>query len=121
MSVRPLACPRRAELEARIEELIALLDLLDDDPDLEDTGDDEPSLGGLGLDGPAGIEHDLEEDLSDYEPLLGWSNPRVGWEACPAGWEPAIDDPESDFLDGFRGEGQRVARTLLRRHATASA
>lgn len=119
-----MADPRtvtREALETKIEELIALLDLLDDDPDLEDTGDDEPSLGGLGLDGPAGIEHDLEEDLSDYEPLLGWSNPRVGWEASPAGWEPAIDDPESDFLDGFKGEGQRVARTLLRRHASASA
>lgn len=27
---------RRSELECRIEELIALLDLIDDDPDLED-------------------------------------------------------------------------------------
>lgn len=27
---------RRSELERRIEELIALLDLIDDDPDLED-------------------------------------------------------------------------------------
>lgn len=27
---------RRSELERRVEELIALLDLIDDDPDLED-------------------------------------------------------------------------------------
>jgi hypothetical protein len=36
---------RRAELETRIEELIELLDLVDGDPDLEDTADDEPSIG----------------------------------------------------------------------------
>jgi hypothetical protein len=35
----------RQRLEAKIEELIALLDLVDDDPDLEDTFDDEPSIG----------------------------------------------------------------------------
>jgi hypothetical protein len=35
----------RQRLEAKIEELIALLDLVDGDPDLEDTGDDEPSIG----------------------------------------------------------------------------
>jgi hypothetical protein len=32
----------RLRLEAKIEELIALLDLVDDDPDLEDDGDREP-------------------------------------------------------------------------------
>ena len=31
-----IAAFRRSELEARIEEMIALLDLLDGDPDLED-------------------------------------------------------------------------------------
>lgn len=36
---------RRAELERRIEEAIALLDLLDDDADIEDGHDDEPTLG----------------------------------------------------------------------------
>ncbi|KQV39200.1 MULTISPECIES: hypothetical protein [unclassified Rhizobium] len=32
---------RRSELERRIEEMIALLDMLDGDPDLEDGGDTE--------------------------------------------------------------------------------
>lgn len=32
---------RRSELERRIEEMIALLDLLDEDPDIEDGHDDE--------------------------------------------------------------------------------
>lgn len=36
---------RRSELERHIEELIALLDLLDDDADIEDGRDDEPTLG----------------------------------------------------------------------------
>jgi hypothetical protein len=36
---------RRSELERHIEEMVALLDLLDDDADLEDGHDDEPTLG----------------------------------------------------------------------------
>ncbi|CAN7583886.1 hypothetical protein [Rhizobium leguminosarum] len=35
----------RDRLEAQIEALIGLLDLLDDDPDLEPDNDNEPSLG----------------------------------------------------------------------------
>ncbi|EJZ22434.1 hypothetical protein NE852_03340 [Rhizobium sp. Pop5] len=35
----------RERLEAKIEELIDLLDLLDGDPDLEPDNDNEPSLG----------------------------------------------------------------------------
>lgn len=33
---------RRSQLEARIEEMIALLDVLDGDTDLEDGGDTDP-------------------------------------------------------------------------------
>lgn len=64
----------RARLETKIEELIALLDLLDGDPDLEDGGDDEPSIGGAAIYGRNGVEHDLEQD-EDSEHSLGWSNP----------------------------------------------
>ncbi|MGO8068751.1 hypothetical protein AB9E28_24885 [Rhizobium leguminosarum] len=35
----------RDRIEAQIEALIGLLDLLDDDPDLEPDNDNEPSLG----------------------------------------------------------------------------
>jgi hypothetical protein len=35
----------RTLIEQRIEELIELLDFVDPDPDLEDNGDSEPSLG----------------------------------------------------------------------------
>lgn len=64
----------RAHLETKIEELIALLDVLDGDPDLEDTGDDEPWIGGAAIYGRNGIEHDLEQD-DDSEHSLGWQNP----------------------------------------------
>lgn len=64
----------RARLETKIEELIALLDLLDGDADLEDTGDDEPWIGSFGVVGRNGVEHDLEQD-EDSEHSLGWANP----------------------------------------------
>jgi len=51
---------RRSELERRIEELIALLDLLDSDPDLEEGGDDEPSIGSRAIRLGSRIEEDVE-------------------------------------------------------------
>lgn len=43
---RPFGLPLRAQLEAEIDRLIALLDLIDGDADLEgDAADCEPSLG----------------------------------------------------------------------------
>ena len=76
----------RARLEAKIEELVALLDLVDGDCDLEDNGDDEPSLGTRGSGGPEGVEDDLEEDTSDSEHSMGWANPSFGKSPLPAGW-----------------------------------
>lgn len=64
----------RQRLEGKIEELIAMLDVLDGDCDLEETGDDEPWIGGAALIGRRGVEHDLEQD-EDSEHSLGWSNP----------------------------------------------
>lgn len=60
----------RKRLEAKIEELIALLDVIDGDPDLEDNGDMEPSLGST----PYRCEYDLELDVSDTE-TESWENP----------------------------------------------
>ncbi len=61
----------RKRLEAKIEELIEMLDLLDGDPDLEDNGDLEPSLGST----PYRGEYDLEDD-PDLETIAEtWSNP----------------------------------------------
>ncbi|WP_221966327.1 hypothetical protein [Rhizobium laguerreae] len=72
---------RRETLEAYIEELIALLDVLDGDPNLEDNGDSEPSIGSTPQCIGNGCFYDLELDLSDDEDgnddedTLGWSNP----------------------------------------------
>jgi len=63
----------RSRLEAKISELIEMLDLLDGDCDSEANGDDEPSIGNIGYYGPNGLEYDLEQDLSDDEPSLGWT------------------------------------------------
>ncbi|RUW43005.1 MAG: hypothetical protein E5W15_06950 [Mesorhizobium sp.] len=68
----------RKALSMSITALIDMLDDLDPDPDLEDTADDEPSLGwtargpaassNLFLDGRGSAYDDREADDSDYEP-----------------------------------------------------
>jgi len=50
----------RSELERRIEGMIALLDVMDGDPDLEDGGDDEPSIGSRAIRVGSRIEDDME-------------------------------------------------------------
>lgn len=75
-----LTALRRA-LSARIDADLALLDAIDGDPDFEATGDDEPSLCGIGhLDArgwvPSGggddreAEDEHDEDGADREPSL---------------------------------------------------
>ena len=61
----------RRSIAAEIDRLIALLDTIDGDCDLEDNGDLEPSLGGSTMQGEVDLEHD---PFSDAEPDLGWSN-----------------------------------------------
>lgn len=85
----------RREAAAEIDRLIALVDAIDGDPDLEvdqaddedggddeDNGDSEPSLGSLGhtsqVDWMCGGRDDLERDECDHEPSLGWPNPVPG-------------------------------------------
>ncbi len=47
----PVSPTMRATLELAAERIISILDQLDQDPDLEDGGDAEPSLGGPEGDG----------------------------------------------------------------------
>ncbi|TPN53979.1 hypothetical protein [Mesorhizobium sp. B1-1-7] len=69
----------RLQLATTIESLIALLDEIDGDSDVEATGDDEPSLGWNAA-GQPGFTEDVEfdtgddEDGHDREPTLGASN-----------------------------------------------
>ena len=44
----PASASLRARVEAHVEHLVAALDMLDLDPDLESSGDDEPYLAGCG-------------------------------------------------------------------------
>lgn len=115
----------RQRIESKIEELISLLDLLDDDADLEPDNDNEPSLGW-----PAGglaalaknVEHDDREleDASGYgdaagmvademgEPSLGWTNhidqdapDRLGSSvfSCDVELDDCDDEPNGDETD----------------------
>ncbi|MBX5181679.1 hypothetical protein HJB88_03330 [Rhizobium sp. NZLR5] len=67
---------RRETIEAYVEQLIALLDLLDGDPDLEDNGDFEPSIGStpqcIGNERFDDLEMDAadDEDGGDEEPTM---------------------------------------------------
>ncbi len=111
---------RRAEVEARIEELISLLDLLDGDCDLEENGDAEPSLGQSGYYLNGKLEYDLEGDKSDDEFTLGWANPKIGKYERPEGWS-SIDNEGTvhellspDQRTQFNGDGHHIGRKLLR-------
>ncbi|CAN7170522.1 hypothetical protein [Rhizobium leguminosarum] len=89
---------RRAKLEAYVEELIALLDALDGDPELEDGGDDEPSFGcSRYFNGKS--ECDLEEDPAE----LGISDQDA--------LHLEMQDLEGNLQ--FDGGGQHIARKLL--------
>lgn len=61
---QPVTNTMRVRMEAAIETLLALLDEMDPDPDLEEGADTEPSLAG-----PQGCgDDDRELDTSDDEP-----------------------------------------------------
>ncbi|NEI66852.1 hypothetical protein [Rhizobium leguminosarum] len=116
---------RRETIEAYVEQLIALLDLLDGDPDLEDNGDFEPSIGStpqcFGDERFDDLEMDTadDEDCGDDEPAMGWSNPEGLRAHIP---EEAAQITDFDYDDGplrFDGSGNTIARMALRQIAHA--
>ncbi|MBW9053436.1 hypothetical protein [Rhizobium mesosinicum] len=112
---------RRAALEALIEELIALLDAADGDPDLEDNADDEPSLGStakcIGDDCLEDLELDDcdDEEGGDEEPSMGWSNPEGLRVQVPAEASQIqdFDFDEGEWSQGFDGSGTAIAKASL--------
>ncbi|WP_206120828.1 hypothetical protein [Rhizobium laguerreae] len=112
---------RRAALETYIEELISLLDYLDDDADLEDNGDLEPSLGSSPQVIGNEIAHDLElddcddEEGGDDEPSMGWPNTGGLRIHIPGEAEQITDFDYDDGPLSFDGSGKQLARILLRR------
>lgn len=77
---RPLPADRisltpamRARIERTIQALIALLDEIDGDPDMEDTGDNEPSLAGCSTADDREYD-DSESGIADPDGLA-WACP----------------------------------------------
>lgn len=116
----------RRAIEDEIERLLSMLDAMDGDCDLEDTGDAEPWLGApiYGFNGKHA--HDLEGDSSDDEPSLGWPEQidqqrRMALDpmsADPIGEADGTDEREDanagdDVPMWFDGTGQRRALDLL--------
>ena len=157
--LRPYGAPQgidplewRKSVERRLNELldaamalITELDLMEVDPDLEETGDDEPTLGWTGEGrGTTGLDmnvcHDDEREVEDenggdiqdephddneLEPFLGWSErfgqgPIVGQDISHTDYvlTGAGDDSEdvSGGCLGFSGTGNWEARDLLHKH-----
>lgn len=85
----------RRRMEAAIDSMLALLDELDGDPDLEASNDDEPSLGWCdgkssfrwGSDDDREAEDEHDEDGGDREPSLGAPERAAFFD----GWVPAGD------------------------------
>ncbi|WP_221153094.1 MULTISPECIES: hypothetical protein [Rhizobium] len=119
---------QREIVEACIEQLIALLDLLDGDPDIEDNGDLEPSIGSAPLYVGNYCLYDLElddaddEDGGDAEDTLGWSN-HCGLRAHIRDESEQlmspIDNEEGPL--GFDGSGVMIAKAHLKEHKRKSA
>ncbi|MBZ9789604.1 hypothetical protein K9B32_05585 [Rhizobium sp. 3T7] len=97
--IRVLQFGRKA-VEAKIEELIDLLDQLDGDADLEDGADDEPSVGS------AWVGNRVVDDIEFDEAERGIAD------------KDALELLQSDggFGEGFHfdGSGQAIARKMLR-------
>jgi len=70
----------RRSIEDEIERLIAFLDMIDGDPDLEASGDDEPEETDCDL---AGAYTDAEYDPAAWGDSQSWSEdpdiPQEGW------------------------------------------
>lgn len=101
----PTVAQLRVQMAAAIERLIAVMDALDGDSDLEDTADDEPSLtwpedqdgGGRR---PVGwsFETDLEQEADDEPSLgsLGGTGPGSTYFSQEDWWDGANDDTEDE-------------------------
>ncbi|QBK30780.1 hypothetical protein [Roseitalea porphyridii] len=106
----------RDSIGLALEILIAALDRIEGDPDLETAdfpddepnGDDEPWLGQGGHHTDAGLQHDLEDDACDRgEPSLGWTNALDQREASTEAPGFHAQDAEIDVLtEPHDAEGQ---------------
>ncbi len=85
-----------AAIGEAVEAAVAALDAIDGDPDLEEGGDDEPSLASPISGAPVGGSDDREEDHTDREPSLGWPE---DYTAKDTKRGPGFDEMEDDGQD----------------------
>lgn len=131
----------RGVLDSFIEEIIAIRDSLDPDPDLEDGHDREPSLGALDHDSQVrwgdsrmddredqnedggAVDDEPHDDEGDAEPFLGWGeecSQYAAMQALAVSLMPEEDPNDTDALPlagsplDFTGDGRRMAQGLLR-------
>jgi len=82
----------RSELEAHIDDMIAILDTLDGDPDFEPENDNEPSLGWPAY-GPGALAPVFEHDDREVED----ENDEDGGDTEPDGDEADHSFSEDEF------------------------
>ena len=90
----------REQAAMEIERLINFLDATEGDPDLEDNGDREPSLGGVAHWTDAGPQDDLEEDESERGETIMWTETEAERGIYYLGHWDDEEGEESGFGDG---------------------
>ncbi|WP_128089473.1 hypothetical protein [Bradyrhizobium viridifuturi] len=101
----------RKEAQDEIDRLLAFLDQLDGDPDLEPNGDDEPELGSVG--GRRQLDQSTWAAGQDGEPSLGsiechpaapegdyWPDRRRDGDGSQVAWSDSVTHDSEDEHDG---------------------
>jgi hypothetical protein len=112
---RPLPKEAREKIEAKIEryldnveKLTRKLDASDASPDLEDNGDDEPSLAGAHYSFSDCC--DCEGDDADYEPSPGSPEAKTHMQLCwSQGGRHDCEDDNEELEDGFDNDADSAA------------
>lgn len=103
----------RLAVEKEIERLIALLDNLAGDCDLEDSGDEEPTHGwpnnGQSCTSAMSCDDEREVDTADDEPSLGWGSHVNQWSPSRIGTAGTFDpdreiEGDEDDFSGDEGD-----------------
>ncbi len=100
----------RVKLEEAVERLIAALDALDGDADLEDTGDAEPSLGSLEHLGRYAQDHWATGATDDREEVCEDEGAQCDDEGCDPDREDGGDaEPDAPGATGtYHADDQRL-------------
>lgn len=107
----------RKRIQAVVEGLIAILDEYDGEPDVEDGGDDEPSLGWSET-SPGAVFADCGDEReidADFEQDAGDMPENDPSENGIADFDALLDETLTFHVFGFDGSGRGIADSLLRK------